>query len=72
MHTNGTPRRGACGPPGRDRATVATTAGIAEALVLSEETVASHVKNIRRKLGVRSRADAVRAATAIAGVLPFR
>jgi len=36
-----------------------TTDEIAEALVLSPETVRSHVKNILRKLGVRSRADAI-------------
>ena len=39
-----------------------TTQSIAHPLVLSDETVASHVKNINRKLGVRSRAEAVRAA----------
>jgi len=36
-----------------------TTDQIAETLVLSSETVRSHVKNILRKLGVRSRDDAV-------------
>jgi two-component system, NarL family, response regulator LiaR len=35
---------------------------IAEQLVVSEETVASHAKNLRRKLGVRSRAQLVAAA----------
>ena len=36
-----------------------TTDQIAEALVLSSETVRSHVKNILRKLDARSRAEAV-------------
>ena len=36
-----------------------TTAGIATELFLSVETVRWHVKSILRKLGVRSRADAV-------------
>ena len=36
-----------------------TTDQIAETLVLSSETVRSHVKNILRKLDARSRADAV-------------
>jgi DNA-binding NarL/FixJ family response regulator len=35
---------------------------IADALVLARETVRSHVKNILRKLGVRSRNDAIAAA----------
>jgi NarL family two-component system response regulator LiaR len=39
-----------------------STDDIAEALVLSTETVRSHVKNILRKLGVRSREEAVAAA----------
>jgi two-component system, NarL family, response regulator LiaR len=39
----------------------AGTDEIARALVLSTETVRSHLKRIHRKLGVRSRADAVRA-----------
>jgi two-component system, NarL family, response regulator LiaR len=39
----------------------ATTDDIARALVLSPETVRSHLKRIYRKLGVRSRAEAVRA-----------
>ncbi len=39
-----------------------STDDIAEALFLSTETVRSHVKNIMRKLGVHSRADAVAAA----------
>jgi DNA-binding NarL/FixJ family response regulator len=37
----------------------ASTEGIAEALVLSTETVRSHVKNLLRKLGVSSRGEAV-------------
>jgi NarL family two-component system response regulator LiaR len=39
-----------------------STDHIADALVVSTETVRSHVKNITRKLGVHSRADAVAAA----------
>src|SRR3954451_6453313 len=39
-----------------------TTDEIADALVLSRETVRSHVKNILRKLGVTSREEAVEAA----------
>jgi two-component system, NarL family, response regulator LiaR len=39
-----------------------TTRSIADTLVLSDETVSSHIKNIRRKLGVRSRAEAVQSA----------
>jgi len=42
-----------------------STDEIADALVLSPETVRSHVKNILRKLGVRSRADAVAKARSI-------
>jgi len=38
------------------------TEDIARALVLSTETVRSHLKNLYRKLGVRSRAEAVEAA----------
>jgi two-component system nitrate/nitrite response regulator NarL len=38
-----------------------STGQIADALVLSPETVRSHLKNIMRKLGVHSRADAVAA-----------
>jgi DNA-binding NarL/FixJ family response regulator len=40
----------------------AGTEDIARALVLSTETVRSHLKNLYRKLGVRSREDAVEAA----------
>lgn len=36
-----------------------STEEVAEALVLSTETVRSHVKNVLRKLGVRSRREAV-------------
>jgi DNA-binding NarL/FixJ family response regulator len=36
-----------------------TISDIAEALILSRETVRSHVKNIRRKLNARSRQEAV-------------
>jgi DNA-binding NarL/FixJ family response regulator len=39
-----------------------STDEIAEALVVSQETVRSHIKSILRKLDVRSRADAVAAA----------
>jgi LuxR family maltose regulon positive regulatory protein len=42
-----------------------TARGIAERLVLSTQTVQSEVKSIYRKLGVSSRAEAVRQATAI-------
>lgn len=38
------------------------TEDIARTLVLSTETVRSHLKNVYRKLGVRSREDAVRSA----------
>src|SRR5262249_9274258 len=39
-----------------------STDEIADALVLSHETIRSHVKNILRKLGVRSRKEAVQVA----------
>jgi DNA-binding NarL/FixJ family response regulator len=41
---------------------------MAEALVVSTETVRSHVKHILRKLGARSRAEAVIAAQEMRGV----
>jgi len=44
-----------------------TTAGIAEELDLSTETVRSHIKHIMRKLGVHSRAEAVVAANELRG-----
>jgi DNA-binding NarL/FixJ family response regulator len=40
-----------------------TTSEIATALFLTEDTVYSHVKNIMRKLGVRTRSEAVAEAT---------
>ena len=39
-----------------------STDDIADALVLSVETVRSHIKSVLRKLGVRSRQDAIKAA----------
>jgi NarL family two-component system response regulator LiaR len=41
----------------------ASTDDIARVLVLSNETIRSHMKNVYRKLGVRSREEAVEAAT---------
>jgi two-component system, NarL family, response regulator LiaR len=41
----------------------ASTDDVARVLVLSNETVRSHLKNLYRKLGVRSREEAVEAAT---------
>jgi DNA-binding NarL/FixJ family response regulator len=49
-----------------------TTDQIAEALVLSSETVRSHVKHILRKLNARSREEAVEAAQVMRGGLPRR
>jgi DNA-binding NarL/FixJ family response regulator len=45
----------------------ASTEDIADRLVLSTETVRSHVKNILRKLGARSRAEAVAVAQRMRG-----
>jgi DNA-binding NarL/FixJ family response regulator len=47
-----------------------TTAQIAEALVLSTETVRSHVKSILRKLKASSREEAVAKAKAMRGERP--
>jgi two-component system, NarL family, response regulator LiaR len=47
-----------------------STDEIADALVLSIETVRSHVKNILRKLDVRSREEAVAVAQAMRGGFP--
>lgn len=47
-----------------------TTEDIADALVLSLETVRSHVKSILRKLDVRSRQDAVLVARRLRGLEP--
>jgi DNA-binding NarL/FixJ family response regulator len=43
----------------------ATTAGVADELRLTDETVYTHLKNIMRKLGVHSRGDIVPAADAL-------
>ena len=42
-----------------------STDEIADALVLSVETVRSHIKSVLRKLGVRSRQEAVKAASGL-------
>ena len=47
-----------------------STDHVADVLVVSIETVRSHVKNIMRKLGVNSRADAVAAAERLRIVTP--
>ena len=47
-----------------------STDHIADVLVVSTETVRSHVKNIMRKLGVHSRADAVAAAERLRNAPP--
>jgi len=47
-----------------------TTDEIADLLVLSTETVRSHIKNLMRKLGVRSRAEAVAVAHQMRGGTP--
>jgi NarL family two-component system response regulator LiaR len=47
-----------------------TTDDIAASLVLSTETVRSHIKNIMRKLGVNTRADAVAVAQRMRGAPP--
>jgi len=51
--------------------TGATTDEIAETLVLSPETVRSHIKNLLRKLGVRSRQAAVNEARRMRADLAF-
>lgn len=51
--------------------TGASTAQIAEALVISPDTVHSHVQHIMRKLGVHSRADAVALAERVRTGLPI-
>jgi DNA-binding NarL/FixJ family response regulator len=47
-----------------------TTEEIAEDFVLSEETVRSHIKNVMRKLGVRTRGEAIDAARRLRQGLP--
>jgi DNA-binding NarL/FixJ family response regulator len=48
-----------------------TTDQVAQQLVLSIETVRSHIKNIMRKLGTGSRFEAIRAARRLRGDLPM-
>jgi two-component system, NarL family, response regulator LiaR len=47
-----------------------STAAIADSLVLSLETVRSHIKNLMRKLGVRTREEAVDQAAALRAPSP--
>ena len=47
-----------------------STSDIAAALFLTEDTVYSHIKNIMRKLGVRTRREAVAAATRLVETAP--
>jgi len=46
-----------------------STSEIADALFLTEDTIYSHVKNIMRKLGVRTRQEAIHAATQLVEIL---
>jgi DNA-binding NarL/FixJ family response regulator len=47
-----------------------TTDQVAQQLVLSIETVRSHIKNIMRKLGTGTRLEAIRVARQMRGELP--
>jgi two-component system, NarL family, response regulator LiaR len=49
-----------------------STDDIADSLVLSSETIRSHVKNILRKLNVRSRQEAIKAARGLRSDAPKR
>ena len=51
--------------------TGASTSVIAEALVISPDTVHTHVRHLMRKLGVHSRADAVVVAERVRSGLPM-